>query len=328
MPSTMTHTYFGMDVYSKLNLKCQNKIKNSKEYFKLFCQGSDPFMFYNFFIGKKAREVRLIQKMMHRTKTREFFLATIGYIHDNKLSNNDEAMAYLYGFICHYFLDLNTHPYLHYKGGFFDKDDKASYKYNAVHQEIEYAIDLYFIGKRELVTPSKFKVYKKIYDVKGLSPTLKDIINNSIGVVYSLEGIDNTFERSIWYMKNFFRFANYDPYGVKLKVYKLLDRVTPEGFTRLEELSFSNVYDNIDDYLNLDHRKWCLPWDKSKCYNSSFLDMYEVAIEEAVRAIEIVTAMLDSKRLDKVKLKEIFKNLSFSTGLPCKENVKLKYFEF
>ena len=68
MPSSMTHTYFGLDVYKGLNKSCQNKIKDSLEYFKLFCQGSDPFMFYHFFIGKRAKKVSNIQKMMHSTK--------------------------------------------------------------------------------------------------------------------------------------------------------------------------------------------------------------------------------------------------------------------
>ena len=57
-------------------------------------------------------------------------------------------MSYLYGYICHYYLDLYTHPLIYYKSGSFKKDDKNTYKYNGVHQEIEYAIDLYFINNK------------------------------------------------------------------------------------------------------------------------------------------------------------------------------------
>ena len=110
MPSTMTHTYFANDVYNKLPTNCQNKINNKLENYKLFAQGSDPFMFYHFFLGKKAKYSMEIQRKMHTTKTRDFFINTIKYIHNNNLINNQEAMPYLYGYICHYYLDLNT-PY-------------------------------------------------------------------------------------------------------------------------------------------------------------------------------------------------------------------------
>ena len=41
MPSSMTHTYFGLDVYKKLNKNYQLKINNNLEYFKLFCLITD-----------------------------------------------------------------------------------------------------------------------------------------------------------------------------------------------------------------------------------------------------------------------------------------------
>ena len=149
MPSSMTHTYFGLDVYNKLNTQSKEKISNSLEYFKLFSQGSDPFMFYNFLLGKKAKMYSDVQGIIHTKKTREFFITTIKYIHENNLSNNPDVMAYLYGYICHYFLDLYTHPFIYYKSGKFKKEDKNTYKYNGLHQTIEYAIDLYFINKND-----------------------------------------------------------------------------------------------------------------------------------------------------------------------------------
>ena len=233
MPSSMTHTYFGMDVYKGLKQNYRDKIKNSLEYYKLFCQGSDPFMFYGFFIGKKAKKVKKIQTMMHKTKTRDFFLTTIKYIYDNKLSNNSEVMAYLYGYICHYYLDLYTHPFIYYKSGQFKWNDKSTYKYNGLHQKIEYGIDIYFINQRENISPSKFKIYKEIYNVSNLTNNLKDIIQDTIGEVYSIKKADNIYESSIWYMTNFFRLANYDPSGIKLKLYKFIDKITTDGVIKI-----------------------------------------------------------------------------------------------
>ena len=47
MPSSMTHTYFGLDTFNKMNTSCKDKISNSMEYFKTFCQGPDVFYFYH-----------------------------------------------------------------------------------------------------------------------------------------------------------------------------------------------------------------------------------------------------------------------------------------
>lgn len=328
MPSSMTHTYFGIDVYNNLNKQCQNKIKNSLEYFKFFVQGSDPFMFYGFFLGKKAKQVSNIQSKMHSSNTRIFFLTTINYINDNKLNNNEDVMAYLYGYICHYYLDLYTHPFIYYKSGIFDKNNKNTYKYNGIHQQIEYAIDLYFIAKNEKINPREFKVYKAIYDIEKFTPELRNIIKATIDDVYLNNLASYYYEKAIWYMKTFFRLANYDPYGSKLKIYKFIDSITPKNIIRLRELSFSNVYDNINDYLNLDNKVWYCPWDNSKVYKASFLELYERAKKDAIKTIEEVTKMLDSNSLNKDKLTDIFKDLSFTTGINCNKKVDFRYFEF
>ena len=99
MPSSMTHTYFCLDVYNKLSSRYQNRIKDSMEAFKLFSQGSDPFMFYHFLLGKRAKDAMKIQKEMHTLHTKEFFINVIQYIHEHQLVHHSESMAFLYGYI-------------------------------------------------------------------------------------------------------------------------------------------------------------------------------------------------------------------------------------
>ena len=328
MPSSMTHTYFGMDVYNKLNKISKDKIKDNIEYFKLFSQGSDPFMFYNFLIGKKAKEIAKIQHIMHTTKTREFFISTINYIFNNNLKDNSIIMSYLYGYICHYYLDLYTHPFIHYKSGVFKKDDENTYKYNGVHQMIEYAIDLYFIGNREAINSNKFRVYREIFNVSSFTPELKNIIKYTIEDIYKVNNASDIYLKSIWYMKKFFRLANYDPLGIKLRIYSLIDRITPSNVIKLKELSFYNTYKDINNYLNLDNNIWLLPWYKDIKYNSSFIDLYNMALNDSINTIEEVTNMLDSNKIDDERLRFLFKDLSYSTGLNCNKRVIMKYFEY
>lgn len=328
MPSSMTHTYFGLDVYKNLSKTYQNKITNSLEYFKLFCQGSDPFMFYNFLIGKKAKQISNIQKTMHCHKTKDFFINTIQYIHNNKLQNNSDIMSFLYGYICHYYLDLYTHPLIYYKSGIFNRYDKNTYKYNGLHQKIEYEIDLYFINKNETIKPNKFKIHKQIYNINKLSPDLKKLIKFAIEKTYSITNADNIYEKSIRHMTNFFKIANYDPHGIKLKLYTLIDKITPPNIINIKELSFSNKTPNINNYLNLNHNNWYYPWTKQKINKTSFLDLYQKALNHSINTIQEVTNLLNNNKLNIKKLNTIFPNLSFKTGLNCNKDVTFKYYEF
>ena len=147
MPSTMTHCYFAQDVYNKINSNSRKKINGFLDKLLTFSMGSDPFMFYHFFVGKKNKEIANIQKTVHTEKTNEYFYNIIDYIIKNNLTNDKEIISFLYGMICHYFLDKNTHPFIYYKSGIFDKNNSDTYKYNTLHHKIEYAIDIYMIKK-------------------------------------------------------------------------------------------------------------------------------------------------------------------------------------
>lgn len=329
MPSSMTHTYFGIDVFEKLAPKYQVKIMHHLEYFKLFSQGSDPFMFYHFLIGNKAKQSSNVQKQMHQSETQNFFINTIQYIHQHHLTESEEIMAYLYGYICHYFLDLYTHPLIYYKSGIFHKEDKNTYKYNALHQEIEYMIDLYLIKEKETIKPEKFKIYKEIFQVKSFSSTLMKMINQTIQKTYQIPNIANQYLKSIWYMKKCFRYINYDPHGIKLKLYKQIDKISPANMIRLQELSYYNITSKeASTYLNLDHKEWCYPWNKNQKFTTSFLDLYNQAKKDATNTIQEVTDLLEEKKLNIPKLKQLFPNLSFLTGRPCQEKLTFQYFKF
>lgn len=328
MPSTMTHTYFGLDVYNQLPSYCQQKIKNKIEYFKLFCQGSDPFMFYHFFLGKKAKKVGQIQSQMHHTNTQKFFLAILNTILQSQLQNDEEVMAYLYGYICHYYLDYTTHPYIFYKTGIFNPQDKTTYRYNGVHQQAEYIIDMYLIQEKEKMNPAKFKIHHHIFQVDSFSSNLENIINESIGKTYSIPNVAPLYLKSTKYMKKFFQYINYDPLGWKFKTYSIMDKLTPPSIIQLKILSFHQPYQDHLSFLNLEHKPWHYPWEQKPTFTTSFLDLYQEAQTEAIQTIKEITTMLNNQKLDQARLHSIFQDLSFATGKPCSKKLELKYFEY
>lgn len=326
MPSSITHAYFGIDVFNKLPSKHQQKM--DLNYLKMFSQGSDPFMFYNFFIGKKAQEISNIQEIIHTKKTNLFFKNNIKYIINNNLTNNKEIITYLYGYICHYYLDLYTHPYIYYKSGLFDKKDSSTYKYNTIHQKYEYLIDLYFISQREPIPYYKFKPHKFLFPIKTISPTLKNLINNTLYETYKYQDLAKYYQKSLNHMYLFYKHINYDPYSYKLLAYSLIDKITKKNTVKLKELSFHNTLDNINPILNLNNQKWYLPWDKTKTSTASFIDLYKRACDDTINTIIKLNEMFDTNNIDNKLIDNLFPNISLVTGLNCNINVTMQYFEF
>ena len=326
MPSSITHAYFSIDTYNKLPDKYKNKLDIN--YLKIFSQGSDPFMFYNLFLGKKAKEMSSIQETIHTKKTNLFFKNNLKYILNNNLTNNKEIITYLCGYICHYYLDLYTHPFIYYKSGIFKKNDKSTYKYNAVHQKYEYLIDLYFIKQKEKIPYYKFKPHKYLFHTTSISNTLEELINTTLNNTYSYKKASKYYKKSIKHMYIFYKYINYDPHKYKLLAYTIIDKLTKKNTIKLKELSFHNKLDNIDKILNLDNKKWCLPYDNSKIYTISFPELYNLALNEATNTTKKILDMLEKKELDQKLIDTTFKNLSLTTGIDCNQKTIMQYFEF
>ena len=324
MPSSVTHTYFGMDVYNRLDNKIKKLIRKDLEYYKVFCQGPDVFYFYNLFVGKKHKKVYKLGYDMHKYNSRNFFISVIEYITLNNLKDNGQVMSFLYGHMCHYFLDTACHPFIYYKTGKLRKNDKNTYKYNTKHADMEFFIDRFLINKKESVSPNKFKVHKMFLNINYFNEDLAKMVNEII----NYKNASNIYLKSIKDMRLFFRLACYDRFKIKYYIYRFIDIITGIKVTKTIQFSYAGDYENNINYLNLEKKEWNHPCDKSIISNKSFFDLYDDALSECVNAISQVTAIIDSGKFDKKKLDSIFSNLSYLTGLDCDDTSRLKYFEY
>ena len=328
MPSSMTHSYFAIDVYNKLNNLSKHKIDEYTNRLKTYALGTDPYMFYNLFIGKKNKKSSNIQKMNHTTKTKDYFVNMINYIINNNLENNKDIISYLYGSICHYFLDKTIHPFIFYKTGLFNKNDKTTYKYNGLHAEMEYYIDFYMIYNREKTIPKNYKFYKDIFNIDKLSIELSKMIDYIMKKTYGVDNSASIYIKSLKHMYIFNKIFNYDKTGIKKKIYKLIDYIQSNKFIRKEELSFNIEYNKKIHYLNLDKKKWNHPCDINESYNYSFIELYMIALNKCVDCINNIITMIDNKKIYNKIISKYFDNSSYLTGKDCNDNKKIQYFEF
>lgn len=324
----MTHSYFCEDVYKKVNKNVSSKLKKKLSFFKVFGQGPDPYFFYDFHLTKRSMDVYKISRAMQHTNVNKHFTRLINYINEKNYYSNGEVMAYLYGQICHFVLDSTTHPYIIYSTGMYNKNNPVTYKYNGLHEEMEYYIDCYLIFQRERILPKKYKVYKNIFNIDKFNKQLKSTIDDVVLDVYGFSNVSDIYYKCIMDMKRFYHVFNYDRYGIKKAIYYIMDLICSNRCVRKKELSFHIDPNSKLDYLNNDKNIWNHPCNIDEKYNLSFTDLYVKALNKAYLIINEVDDMLISKKIDNKRIEELFCNLHYGTGKDCDLDLEYKYFKF
>lgn len=328
MPSSMTHSYFCDDVLDKVNNNVSEKLKNNICYFKVFGQGPDPYFFYDFHLTKKSKDVYTINRAMQHSKVNKHFIKLINYINEKDYYSNSQVVAYLYGQICHFVLDSTIHPYIIYNTGMYNDKDPSTYKYNGLHEEMEYYIDCYSIYNREKILPKNFKVYKHLFNIDKFNDELKSTIDNVVKDVYNFDNVSDIYYKSIIDMKKFYHVFNYDRYGLKKFVYSIMDMICGNKLVKKKELSFNVNPNSKLYYLNTDGNVWNHPCDINEKYTLSFDELYNMAINKATGVINDIDNMLYKKKINNIKISELLGNLDYGTGKNCDLNLKYKYFKF
>ena len=328
MPNTLTHSYFAVDVFDKLDEQSKKRLNNNTSVLRMFAQGPDPLYFYNLMFPFIGKDIRLIYpRTVHDIKTRNFFISLIDKIKSNNLQYDYQIMSMLYGFISHYVLDSIIHPYIIYKTGIYDKDIPGSKKYRSLHLDMELYLDGYMIFQRERMPIQNFKMYEFCFTNELINSNTKKILDSVIKDVYNLDNYSKYYFKSIKHMKIINRLFRYDKYGIKKTFYKLLDVILPKKQLKKEQLSYYIDYKKKLHYLNIEKNEWCHPVDQYETYRYSFVELYHIALNNAIKIINDVNSVLYDN-VDIKILNESFENLSYRTGKKCDDDRVLKFFEY
>ena len=326
MPSTATHAYFSLDVLEKLSDPTKKYI--DKELIKAFSQGPDPLYFYNLASLSKGKYIRRdYTLLLHHTKTKDFFINLINEIKHRKLEKNKQVMSFLYGFICHYALDTTIHPYIKFKTGIYNKNDKNTYKYKNLHIDMEVHLDCYMIFQREQIPAKNFKLYNFCFNINHMDNKLKELLNDVAKNVYNIDNFSNIYYKSLKQMKIIYRLFRYDKTGLKKLGYKIIDKILPLKQLNKEQLSYNVNYKRKLHYLNKEKNEWNHPMDQYETYTYSFIELYHISLTKALEIINEVNKVLyENENVD--ILDNVFKNLSYRTGKDCDDKRQMKFFEY
>lgn len=288
MPSYKTHSIHGEVILPYID----KKIEINKDDIKTFCIGPDTMI---------VTDYKLFDHQ-HSSKTKEYFETLLKLVKKNKLQDNSEVMAFIYGQIDHYILDTIMHPYIYYTTENLPKNNVM-----LPHSLIEMWIDDY-ISKKLNIKDKKY--YHKL---KLSSHILKNLINN----LYS-----NVYNKSLAYLK----------YKYGLTLIKLFDsnirknsiKVAPflTKILNIGDITYHENLDHVLPYLNINNDIWYDPETGEK-NNDSFYDLWRKSIEVSLETIDDINKYLYCDK--KINNQYIVNNISYNTGLPCEKGQSFQY---
>ncbi len=130
MPGFYTHARFGEEVFKVLNTEVKDRIKGYEELFYIGLQGPDILFYYKAY---KSNAISRKGYAQHGLPGKAFFQPAREKI--AACENADAAFSYIAGFICHFTLDSQCHPYI----ATVEEKTKLS------HAEIETEVERYLM---------------------------------------------------------------------------------------------------------------------------------------------------------------------------------------
>lgn len=130
MPALYAHNRFGGDVIKHLDEDLQTILKKYYTQYRIGMQGPDPFFFYRPIMHT---HVSKCGSDMHKEEAKAFFEKAVDVI--EKKGRESREYAYILGFICHFALDSECHPYV----------EEMVERIGVGHMEIEGEFDKYLL---------------------------------------------------------------------------------------------------------------------------------------------------------------------------------------
>ena len=137
MPTTYAHYKFGGEVIGALPRPLQSAIENNRELFDFGVHGPDLLFYYKALVSNPVNRQGY---ELHERPADVFFRHAAEVV--GKASDPAAARAYIYGFICHFALDSECHPYV----------EKMIQESGIGHSEIEMEFDR-LLMKEDYINP-------------------------------------------------------------------------------------------------------------------------------------------------------------------------------
>lgn len=311
MPAYSSHYIFAKEIMGQLS-KLSNRDLNREAVF-FGTQGPDIFFFHRVMPWMKGKSLRRIGSRLHRAKPSAIFDSMAEYV--RQVKGDIVALSYAYGFICHYAMDKNVHPFVYG----WQKDTiqkKPVLKGFTVHNRIEFAIDAVLIhDKLGIEKPCKFRTE---YTVSSDKQVIERIAHMLVFVVKKVISENITVQdsetalRDLKYMEK----ITHDGTGAKTALLKVCSTVLvvkligydPTAMIRPKSVTKCRLL------MNDEKREWRNPNKPEEVRSESFNELFDVAKKQCLELVQLFNIAVESGD----KMEQKMDNISFLTGLQVK----------
>lgn len=291
MPGFTTHYLFGIKNLRRLQqdtpcCKLSQSIRQHQRAFQLGLQGPDIFFYHPASQLRKASP----GSITHRKRTGTFLacLVQTPWLF-SKTTDRQIAEAYAAGFLGHYILDTQLHPYVYCMTGMGETLRKKGY---ADHITLESDMDACMLMRFAKCMPSAFAHGNTIAIDRHTRSVIADALRYAYQSVFpELSFSKNYFVRAIrsiqWGTRLTFNPHNYKRQLVQAFEKILLGRVTAAPVIPSDTITYH-------DPLNLGHRQWHNPWDTNRKSTKSVLQLAKIAAVRYQTALGLLNTLYSS----------------------------------
>lgn len=320
MPNIITHKIFAEEVLKKMNKHdIRSMIERHPQIFYIGSNGPD-FLFFSHikpWESYKSHALNRLGSAMHAHSINAFYETAIECIRAQKHEDVKERMSvYLFGHLCHWALDKTTHPYIFYRTG------NCRGISAGLHHRFESMMDTMMLEKYRGLSIRDYPCYEICeYDediLKAIAriyvPAARRVYHHEVKVHDIRETLNS------WYDV---QKLLYDPGNIKYPLLKGFETVVRKPWAVSGNV-VRPVVDERYDVLNEEHAIWKHPCDDTITSNASFLDMFNEAIETAVRVVDKAYGCIEYDA-DVHSVLDILQDAAYDTGMDGKR--ELKYFD-
>ncbi|MBD5157546.1 MAG: zinc dependent phospholipase C family protein [Butyrivibrio sp.] len=316
MPGFVTHYVFGVNAYKKLsNPDIKGIIQKRHNAFSLGLQGPDIFFYFMpSSLGFKPN----IANIMHKKRTGEFFRSLIDgvSIFDRK-KDYEIAYAYIQGFMGHYLLDTNMHPYVYSRVG-----TSVSKQTLGIHFGLETDIDREVLMHYKGMKQNDFSHLSVISLNKHEKNIIARLLNSAILKTYGIT-ITTTVIKASMVSFAIESVLLMDPNMKKHRFVSFIENHTV-GYGLVSPLLI-NECRHSEDPCNEAHNEWVNPWEPAMRGTSSVFEMMDSLQNKYAGLMESMdSALNDSHNMlqdDNPKILALLGNNSYSSGFDCRKRI-------
>lgn len=294
MPAFATHEIFGEEGLDGILASEPAKlVSRHRTVFCLGCQGPDIF-FYNPFLSGGKKEINLGSRM-HETGTNCFFQVYMEEL--LQLESRfalETGISYLLGFLSHYSLDTELHPYIYSRVGYAAGRNASNENTLPAHHRLEAVMDRQMLMAKRECMPSAYYPERRILLSDQELTVVAGLMSRTVQRVYRVMVKPRHVRESHWWMRTVMR--------------QVYDHSGPQGGCRcpvlpsarwwpvIRNMVVSDCLRDEMDAMNQNAAVWRSPWNQDRSFDSSVWELYDDAQErfrEYVKAIEpILSGMM------------------------------------